>query len=43
MTVNAGWQQLYETVHAVSGNVKFNLGMKDTDPPEIELWAGEDK
>lgn len=43
ITVNAGWQQLYETVHAVSGNVKFNLGLADTDPPEIELWAGEDK
>ena len=43
ITVNAGWQQLYETVHAVSGNVKFNLGLADTDPPEIELWTGDEK
>ncbi|MBQ9495114.1 MAG: hypothetical protein IJR50_05685 [Treponema sp.] len=42
MTANAAWQQLYKTVHAVSANVKINLGMRDTEPPRIELWMDEE-
>jgi len=42
MTTSAAWQQLYRTVNACSLGVKMNLGMQDTDPPQIELWNGEE-
>lgn len=38
MTVNAGWRQLYENINAVSAGARINLGLKDTQAPEIILW-----
>lgn len=39
MTVSAAWQNLYETVNAASVGAVINLGLKDTDAPEIILWS----
>ncbi len=38
--INAGaaWQRMYENVDAVSAGVVLDLGLKDTQPPEIEMW-----
>lgn len=38
MSVSAAYKNMYETVHAASAGVDINLGMKDTDAPEIVLW-----
>lgn len=39
MTVNGAWKQLYKNVNAVSAGAKINLGLKDTQAPEIILWG----
>lgn len=41
MTINTAWRQWYETAHAVSANVIVKVGMRDTEPPVIELWGGK--
>ncbi len=41
MTAGAAWKQLYKNVNAVSAGAKLNLGLKDTQPPEIILWGEE--
>ena len=38
MTVSAGYKNLYETVHAISGGVDIDLGMADNEAPNIVLW-----
>jgi len=38
MSVSAAYKNMYETVNAVSAGVDINLGMKDTQAPEIVLW-----
>lgn len=35
------YNQLYSTLHAVSGEVDVNLGTKDETPPVITLWPDE--
>jgi hypothetical protein len=39
MTTAVAWRQLYENVNAVSAGAVMNLGMKDTQAPEITLWG----
>ena len=39
MTVSGAWKQMYKNVNAVSAGAKVNLGLKDTQPPEIILWG----
>ncbi|MDE5897877.1 MAG: hypothetical protein K2H09_01230 [Treponemataceae bacterium] len=41
MLVSAAWQQRYESVQAVSAGLKIKLGQKDTQPPVIQIWNGE--
>lgn len=41
MTVSGAWKQLYKNVNAVSAGAKLNLGLKDTQPPQIILWGEE--
>ena len=38
MTVSAAYRNLYGTVHAMSAGADLNLGMKDTEAPEINVW-----
>lgn len=38
MSVSTAYKNMYESVHAVSAGLDINLGMKDTDAPEIILW-----
>lgn len=38
MTVGAAYKNLYGTVNAGSVGVDINLGMKDTEAPEINIW-----
>lgn len=38
MTVSAGYKNLYETVHAISGGVDIDLGMADNEAPKITVW-----
>lgn len=38
MSVSAAYKNMYKTVHAESAGLDINLGMKDTDAPEINLW-----
>lgn len=38
MTVGAAYRNLYSTVNAISAGVDINLGMKDTEAPEIIMW-----
>ena len=39
ITVSGGYKPMYENIHAVSAGAKMNLGLKDTQPPEIILWG----
>ncbi len=39
MTVSGAWKQMYKNVNAVSAGAKVNLGLKDTQAPEIILWG----
>ncbi len=41
MTVSGAWKQMYKNVNAVSAGAKLNLGLKDTEAPEIILWGEE--
>lgn len=41
ITVSGGWKRMYENIDAFSAGAVMNLGMKDTQAPEIKLW-GED-
>lgn len=41
MTVSGAWQQLYKKINAVSAGAVLNLGLKDTQAPEIILWGNE--
>lgn len=41
MRIDGGWKYLYQDIHAVSGNVSLKLGLKDTEPPVVELWGGK--
>ena len=38
--INAGvaWQRMYENVDAVSAGAVLDLGLQDTQPPEIDMW-----
>ncbi|MBR4631295.1 MAG: hypothetical protein IKO57_12790 [Treponema sp.] len=38
ITTGAAWQRLYENVDAVSAGVILDLGLRDTQPPEIKMW-----
>jgi len=38
MTVSAAYKNMYKSVNAISAGVDINLGMKDTEAPEIQLW-----
>jgi len=38
MSVSAAYKNLYKSIHAESAGVDINLGMKDTQAPEIVLW-----
>ena len=39
ITVSTAWKQLYEDINAVSAGASINLGLKDTQAPEIKLWG----
>ncbi len=39
VTVSSAWKQLYEDINAVSIGTSINLGLKDTQAPEIKLWG----
>ncbi len=39
MTVSTAYKNLYKNVNAVSAGAKLNLGLKDTQAPEIILWG----
>lgn len=41
MTVSGGWKKMYDNINAFSAGAILDLGMKDTQAPEIKLW-GED-
>lgn len=38
-SVYGSYKKVYEDVHAVSGGIKLNLGMKDKEPPKIKLFG----
>lgn len=38
MNVSAAYRNLYKTANAISAGVDINLGLKDTEAPEIQLW-----
>ena len=38
MTVSGAWKQLYKNINAVSVGATLNLGLEDTQAPEIILW-----
>lgn len=42
MRVGAAYKNLYGNIHAISEGVDLYLGMKDSTPPVIELWMGEE-
>lgn len=42
MTVSGAWKRLYENIDAVSASAVVDLGLADTEAPEIILW-GEKK
>lgn len=41
ITTSGAWQNVYQGVHAVSAGAAINLGLRDTDAPEIQLWDEE--
>lgn len=41
ITVGATWRQLYKNINAVSAGAKLNLGLEDTQAPQIILWDQE--
>ena len=42
MSANVAWRQFNETVNAASYGVDVNLGLKDVNPPVIQLWLEDD-
>lgn len=38
MTIGAAYKNMYSTINAASVGVDINLGMKDTQAPEINIW-----
>lgn len=38
MSISTAYKNLYNNVNAISGSLDINLGMKDTQAPEINLW-----
>lgn len=42
MLTTLAWQQKYEKIQAISGGARLYVGQKDTNPPVIQLWAGEE-
>ena len=42
MLVAAAWQQRYDSIQAVSAGAVIKLGQRDTDPPVITIWDGEE-
>lgn len=38
MTVSTAYRNLYSSIHAISAGADINLGLKDTEAPEIEIW-----
>lgn len=38
MKVSGAYKNLYGPVHAISAGADINLGMKDTEAPEINIW-----
>ncbi len=41
VTVSTAWQRMYENVDAVSAGLEVDLGLRDTQAPEITLWGEE--
>lgn len=39
MSTSGAWQNLYDGVQAVSAGASINLGLRDTEAPEIILWG----
>lgn len=38
MTLSTAYKNMYSSVNAISAGVDVNLGMKDTQAPEINIW-----
>ncbi len=38
VTASAAWQRMYKNVDAVSAGLLIDLGLEDTQPPEIMMW-----
>lgn len=38
-TTSVAWQQKYDTMEAISGDLNIKLGLQDTKAPVIELWS----
>lgn len=43
MLASLAWQQKYGSLQAISGGARLYLGQKDTVPPVIQIWAGEEE
>lgn len=41
LTVSSAYKKMYDHINAVSGGVKLELGLKDTEAPEIQLFGNE--
>lgn len=41
ITTSGAWQNMYEGVHAISAGAAINLGLLDTESPEITVWEEE--
>ncbi len=41
ITVSGAWQKLYQDVTAISAGAAINLGLRDTEAPQIQLWGEE--
>lgn len=39
VTTSAAWQRMYKNVDAVSAGIEVDLGLKDTQAPEITMWG----
>lgn len=41
ISISGAWRQLYKNINAASAGAKINLGLVDTQAPEIMLWGEE--
>lgn len=41
LTVSGGWKKMYGSINAFSAGAMLDLGMKDTQAPEITIWGEE--